>query len=117
MGLINRAAVILRPKKPFVDWRNSIEVKDGRKPQFALNELRADPKLYLVRGFRDPEHVKTMILEDFDLYFGDQLVGCITGEDEWPQDRTVEMFRAWFDMEIIVWVDDTLDTEDIVEED
>ena len=116
MGILNRSAVILRPKKPFLDWRNSIEVRDGRKGDYTLSALREDLKVYLVPGFRDPKYVEARVFEEFDLYFIDQLQACITMENEWPKNRTVEMFKKWFDIEIIVFVDDAVIDQDIIEE-
>src|ERR1043166_2067619 len=100
MGTINRSALILRPKQPFLEWRNTIEAKEGRQ-SYTLDEFWIDPKLYLVPGFKDKKHVESTVFEEFDLYFIDQLVGCMTVEDEWPKHRTLETFKEWFDIEII----------------
>lgn len=114
MGTISQSALILRPRQPFLAWRNAIETREGRK-LISLEELRIEPKLYLVRGFKGKKHVEETVFEEFDLYFIDQLVGCMTVEREWPKHRTIETFKQWFDIEVIPWVDDTLD-EDIEEE-
>ena len=42
---INRAALIVRPRQPYVDWVNSVD-DDG--PRAILQELRTDPSIYLV---------------------------------------------------------------------
>ncbi len=57
---INRAALIVRPKQPYVDWANSVD-DDG--PRAILQQLRTDPSIYLVEIID--------FLEDFDLLVDD----------------------------------------------
>lgn len=115
MGHLNRSAIILRARQPFLDWRNSFELKEGRK-DYTLEEIREDPKVYLVFGFKSAVHVRDSVMEEFNIYFTDQLVGTVTGEEEWPKNRTVEMFKEWFDIEVFTTVDDVEDQVDIEEE-
>ena len=115
MGDLNRSAVILRAKQAFLDWRNAFELKEGRKG-YTLEEIRDDPKVYLVFGFKTVEPVRETVMEEFDIYFADQLVDTVTSEEEWPKNRTVEMFKEWFDIEVFTTVDDVEDQVDIEEE-
>ena len=63
---INRAALIVRPKQPYVDWANSVD-DDG--PRAILQRLRTDPSIYLVETID--------YLEDFDLLVEDTWEWCI----------------------------------------
>ena len=77
---INRAALIVRPKQPYVDWANSV---DDEGPRAILQELRTDPSIYLVEIIDS--------LEDSDLLVGDPAValdpGDPLGRGRHPRDR------------------------------
>ena len=104
---INRAALIVRPKQPYVDWANSVD-DDGSRA--ILQEVRIDPSIYLVEtvGF----------LEDFDLLVDntwewiskEQLNGWMRDPDSWPERLTREMFLEWFDCELSTMIWDMLKT-------
>lgn len=113
MAAINRSALILRPNRPFLDWVNSLPLKEGEK-RYTLQQVRDDPTVYLVPDYDFISDIERWVFEEFDTFFKDQLVGWWTKESDWPQMRTLAMFKDWFDMEILSGVDDSL--EDDIEE-
>ena len=64
----------------------------------------------------DPKHVEDDVFRDFDLFFVDQLLLWMTEEEDWPKNRTLQMFKAWFEIELHSVVEDLCDYE-IVDED
>lgn len=48
--MLNRSAVIVRPKKPFCDWLRAVDYENA--PEVTLDEM--GPTLYLVPDFEDP---------------------------------------------------------------
>ena len=47
--MLNRSAVIVRPKKPFLDWVRAVGYEDA--PEVILDEM--GPTLYLVPDYED----------------------------------------------------------------
>jgi hypothetical protein len=48
--MLNRSAVIVRPKKPFCDWLRAVDYDDA--PEVTLEQM--DATLYLVPDYEDP---------------------------------------------------------------
>lgn len=45
--MLNRSAVVVRPKQPFLDWLHRADPTSG---SITLNELEQDPTIYLIPG-------------------------------------------------------------------
>lgn len=94
---INRTVVMLGPKQPFLDWLNNVDPDDE-----ALNveDLRDDNEVFLIPQFNDNSDSEKWVEKRWSFLFEHMLMGWIDDEAMWPQDRTLEMFREWFDIEI-----------------
>jgi len=94
---INRTAAIIRPKQPFLDWLNTLPnpLKD-----LTLESIRQEAIVFLMPVYDTNEEVLEIVYSDWDLHFEEQLEGWWKRENEWPQNRSLEMFKAWFDVEI-----------------
>ncbi|MHC4385371.1 MAG: hypothetical protein ACYTEU_03490 [Planctomycetota bacterium] len=97
MESVNRAAVVIKPKQPFIDWLNSIP---DENINFTLDQILEDNLIFLIPEHDDPEDSKNYIRERFDQIFDWELFGWITTEELWPKKRTWKMFQEWFDIEI-----------------
>lgn len=91
---IDRNAIIVKPKKPFYDWVNSVFKDDD-----PINE-KEENNIYLIREKDSNEQILKWISRNFNKLFENELNDWCTDEDEWPQKRTYKMFREWFDVEI-----------------
>jgi len=45
MGEVNRSAMVVRPKQPFLEWRRSV---DPTSSELTLQELAQEPDVYLI---------------------------------------------------------------------
>ena len=106
MECINRAAVVIRPKQPFVDWLNSIPDEDI---DFTLEQVSEDNITFLIPEYDDPRDSRAYIKKIYSDIFEFELFGWITTEELWPQKRTWKMFQEWFDIEINYEVFDLVD--------
>ncbi len=102
---INRAALIVRPKQPYVDWANSV---DNDSPRAILQELRTDPSSYLVETIDLLEDFDLLIDDTWEWIFREQLNGWMRDPDLWPEGLTREMFLEWFDCELSTMIRDVL---------
>jgi hypothetical protein len=91
---INRAVLIVRPRKPFLDWAAST---DDEAPEH-VKELEKNVSVYLVG--KDPnEKEETAPLERyFKRIFEAELEGWWTNRADWPKKRTLQTFLGWFDV-------------------
>ena len=116
MSLVNRVALIVRPKRRYKEWADS--VADGDEdPIFDLDEARAAPAVYLVARSKLSPSLQDLIDEYADDIFEDQLDGWHTDEAAWPINRSPHVFRDWFDVSVAEWVIDLDDEEPFEVED
>jgi hypothetical protein len=90
--VLNRSAIIVRPRKPFLDWAAQLDDSE------MLPNSEGEQTVYLI-----PES------DGFDIVFESELFAWHTRESDWPQARTFAMFRDWFDIEFHSIVDDLCD--------
>ena len=98
--MLNRSAVAVRPKQPFLDWVNSVEPDSS----VTLDELQKT--LYLVPDYEDPADAEKVLNKVCEEIFCRELKGWYTLESLWPQDRSLRVFKQWFDVEHFDQVDD-----------
>jgi len=96
MYVINRSAAIIRPKQPFVVWVNSV-ADEGH--QYSIEDFRTDCSVILLPETDSDEHAESILKDLFSSIFDLDLSGWITDESAWPDNRTYEMFKEWFDVE------------------
>lgn len=97
MPTINRAAIVIRPKQPFLDWLHYV---DPRAMSLTLERLRSDTPVYLAPEFDTNEEVLAWLEGEYENIFEDQLAGWYNRPPEWPQERTFAMFQQWFEISI-----------------
>ncbi len=105
---INRAALIVRPKQPYVDWANSVD--DGA-PRADLRELREAPSLYLIETIDYLDDFAELVVAYWEWIFKEQLNGWMRDPGLWPEELTREMFLEWFDCELSTMIWDMLKTK------
>lgn len=93
--MLNRSAVAVRPKQPFLDWLKSVEELEEKN--LTLEQL--DKTLYLVPDYEDPDDAEKVLKKVFDEIFCRELEAWYTDVDTWPKDRSLSVFRQWFDIE------------------
>lgn len=92
---IDRSAVILTPKEPFLTWLNSVE-QDGN--QWSLNEIRSDPTVYLIPSQETEVRAAHYINSIYSELFNRVLEEWIMEKELWPKELTLDMFYDWFDI-------------------
>ena len=97
MRLLNRTAVIVKPKQPYIEWANSLD-DDGVK--LDPNSI-PEHTIYLIDDKADylPDNVE-MIKPYFAAIFEEELNGWHRVESDWPSPRDLSTFLAWFEIEI-----------------
>lgn len=96
-GYINRSAVILKPKQPFIDWINKFETEN------IITKLK-EATIYLVDD--EIDDLEKWLKKNYSDFFELELVEWNTNKKEWPQKRSYNMFKEWFNADISTFIYD-----------
>jgi len=111
---INRAAVVVKLKKPFVDWLvYTSKEHDGPghelKPEEVQTEGFDSKHVYLIPAYDETEKYEKFVRKHCTEIFEHELAGWYTDPEMWPKDRSWKVFQEWFDYEIQTIVLDMAD--------
>lgn len=98
--MINRGAILVRPKSPYVDWAATLEDPDP------LPELDGEPTLYLIPAYDIQPQAEQLLQVAFPRIFEEELYAWCQDESTWPTDRTLPLFREWFEITFISVIED-----------
>jgi len=93
---IDRYAVVIKPKQPFLDWVNSFIT--GERV-----EKIEEANIYLVD--EDIEDLEKWLKKKYDKLFTLELDEWFSSKC-WPQKRTYKMFRQWFQVDVSTMIYD-----------
>lgn len=110
---LNRTVIMLGPKQPFLDWLNNVDPDDE---SLTVDDLRDDNEVFLIPQYNDNTDSEKWVEMRWGFLFEHMLMGWVDDEALWPQDRTLEMFREWFEIEIHTMAWDLSDEPLIVED-
>jgi hypothetical protein len=105
MPLLNRSLLIVRPRRPFLDWCRKLDGSDG----VTLEELREEPTGYLLSEYEDEDDREPVLAHFWDLVFEHELMAWSDDEALWPRERTFAIFQQWFEVEMSSLVIDIVD--------
>ena len=111
MLALNRSAIVLRPKPPFLEW---LHTADPTSLTLTLTDLGREPTIYLVSECGDPEDEQACLQAVFSTIFEDQLDGWWRDRTTWPT-RSLDVFTRWFDCQFHSTLLDLTD-EPLIEE-
>ncbi len=108
--MINRGAIIIRPKQPYIDWADRLDDSD------ILPSTDGERTIYLVPEYEDDLEAMDVLTRCYDILFEAELFGWCTDETTWPKNRTLAMFRDWFLVEFHSVVEDLCSYEVVDDE-
>ena len=107
--MINRAALIIRFKQPFVDWVNGVD-KTPCNGSIKLQEANDDTSVFLISSTMAGQ-IDRWLNRNYQPLFEEILEEWYTDVSLWPESRTLQLFNSWFDIELHNMVLDTLEEE------
>jgi hypothetical protein len=102
--MLNRSALIVRYKQPFVDWVNAVD--SSPENPVTLNDVNDENNVYLIE-IEDQEELEEWLELNHQDLFEDELYGWYTDPSRWPQDRSLDLFKKWCNFELYTMVFDT----------
>lgn len=103
--MLNRAALILRYKQPFVDWINAVDPSPSAEV-LTLADVEEERTVYLVE-VEDQEGLARWLRRHHKELFEEELNGWYTDPDLWPRDRSLKKLKEWCSFELNTVVVDT----------
>ena len=91
MFAIERNALILIGKEPYLEWIN----KTGDSPM-TMEDITAEPDIILIPDFQNEDQAEAHLESIYEKAFEELLVGWCVDDSQWPQNRTLTMFKEWF---------------------
>ena len=107
--MVNRGAVILKYKEPFVRWINEADPIKG-KSEITMSHANEDRTVYLITD-ADAENVGKWIRKNHVALFENELGGWYNDETLWPGNRDYKTFKEWFEVECHSVITDTVGGE------
>ena len=104
MDILNRSAVILRPKRPYLEWAK-LDDAEGLA-EGVMKSLREQPPVYLLPDWEGPEEQQEILKEFWPALFEAMLNGWARDDRLWPTGRTLEVFQEWFELQMYSTVED-----------
>jgi hypothetical protein len=98
--MLNRAVLIARPAKPFLDWASRLD-DSGLLP-----DPTGEQTVYLVPEYETEIEQRQVLQDVFAIVFENELNSWHTRRADWPKKRTLTMFREWFTIEMHSVVED-----------
>jgi hypothetical protein len=93
---LNRSAIMVRPKQPFLDW---LHTADPTSLEPTLRNLVQEPTIYLIPECDTNEEVREVLRELCAEIFEEQLGGWYSDASTWPANRSFDVFCRWFDFQ------------------
>src|SRR2546425_2139036 len=72
MNELNRSAIVVTPKQPFLDWLHSV---DPTGSELTMQDLGLEPQVYLIRECETEEDFAACLQKVFPVIFADQVQG------------------------------------------
>ena len=95
MRMVNRSAVLVRPKEAYANWAK------GTDPE-APGQYEGMPDagtIYLLPEADDEEHLGRLLRRCHKTIFENELAAWVTDEAMWPAKRDWRTFQTWFEVQ------------------
>ena len=92
LPVVNRNAVAIKPRQPFIDWIHKINPPEDEAAR------SAESNMYLLPEVATEKERLNYIKKNFDRIFGSELLVWEDDQEKWPQNRTYKMFTEWFEV-------------------
>lgn len=94
---IDRCVAVIKPRKPFFEWLQSLPDWDS---DITLKALRSDSMAILIPEFDSNEEALDYVEDNYHLFFEIQLHNWHRDNRLWPEKLTLTKFRSWFKVEV-----------------
>ena len=104
MKMLNRSAISIQLRQPFVDWINSLD--ESEEEQVNLAEVNLEATTYLIPELEDEQALEDFIDERFFELLENELLSWEDDESLWPADMDRALFDEFLDIKLSFMVFD-----------
>ncbi len=97
--MLNRAALILRYKQPFIEWINAADPTPSSHVVPLAEVNQQEHTVYLL-DIEDEEELRRWLARHHKLLFEEELSGWYTDPKLWPRDRSLKVLQKWCSFEL-----------------
>ena len=103
MKYVNRSAIVVKYKTPFLEWINS-----NKKAliKLSFNRVNQDNIVYLIEEYDDLCHLEEIVKSQYKSIFKDVLKGWFKDRSKWPENMSWKLFNEWFEINALSRVKD-----------
>lgn len=98
MKTVNRRAVVVTPKQPFLDWLNAVERRLGTGEKLTFLDL-ADCNVYLFVQHEDDDLDRQHLARWKVRIFEAELLGWYQDDALWPDEPLEQLVDDWLDFD------------------
>lgn len=90
--VLNRGVIIITPRQPFFEWVNSLDPENPMTSK-GFTERTA----YMIKV---TDNLESAVKKQYAIIFESELNGMWTDPNDWPKDRSFNVFKKWFEWDI-----------------
>ena len=105
MYAVDRSAIVIRMKQPYLDWIKSLPDAED----LTLDRLNRENNIYMIQEYETDSHLVSILKNVYSDIFEVELSGWYRIEEAWPKNRDYKTFRKWFEVESHSMVFDLMD--------
>jgi hypothetical protein len=90
MKTINRTAITITPKQPYIEWANSFDDAEKYDKPHATTILIPDKY--------DEFNYESYLKKICKIVFEEELESWMAEPNDWPKKRTYKIFKEWFEV-------------------
>lgn len=94
---INRTAIVVSPKQPFLDWLHRADPTSG---ELTLEDLRQEQTIYLLAECDNEKETRAYLARVCGKIFEEQFDAWYRVPSLWPKRRDLRAFDQWFEWSI-----------------
>ena len=102
MQYINRSAIVVKYKTPFMEWRNSLYIGSSlnKVPSDSnnLDSFNQENLVYLLEEHDDNYHLESLLKQRYISIFQDVLKGWCKDTSRWPDELSWNLFNSFFEI-------------------
>lgn len=97
MKLLNRSAISIVAKQPFIDWVAHLPL-DEEMGTVPIDELGQEGNVYLINEVEAEDEFETTLKDNWLTLFENELSAWDEFGDYWPESLSYALFTEWFDV-------------------
>jgi hypothetical protein len=105
--MLNRTLLVVKLRQPFIDWVNAADPRP-QGSRVTLDDANADATGFLIHEDAC-EELEDWLQQCYLLLFEGILGEWYVDPKLWPQDRTLELFKTWCEVELHSMIFDLID--------